>query len=98
MAARLMIDFSHANSKKQFKLQLDVAHDVAAQMAAGEARIFGVMIESNLNEGRQDLTPGKALDYGVSVTDACLGWDDTLVALDVLANAVKARRIALAEV
>jgi 3-deoxy-7-phosphoheptulonate synthase len=98
LAARLMIDFSHANSKKQFKLQLDVAHDVAAQMAAGEARIFGVMIESNLNEGRQDLTPGKALDYGVSVTDACLGWDDTLVALDVLANAVKARRIALAEV
>jgi hypothetical protein len=56
------------------------------------------MIESNLNEGRQDLTPGKSLDYGVSVTDACLGWDDTLVALDVLANAVKARRVALAEV
>jgi len=98
LAARLMIDFSHANSKKQFKLQLDVARDVAAQMAAGDARIFGVMIESNLHEGRQDLIPGKPLEYGISVTDACLGWDDTLVALDVLANAVKARRLALAEV
>lgn len=97
LAARLMVDFSHANSKKQFKLQMDVARDVAAQMAAGEARIFGVMIESNLHEGRQDLTPGKLLDYGVSVTDACLGWEDTVVSLDILANAVKARRIAQAE-
>ncbi len=97
LAARLMVDFSHANSKKQFKLQMDVARDVAAQMAAGEARIFGVMIESNLHEGRQDLTPGKPLDYGVSVTDACLGWEDTMVSLDILANAVKARRIAQAE-
>ncbi|MBT9461164.1 MAG: 3-deoxy-7-phosphoheptulonate synthase AroG [Rugosibacter sp.] len=97
LAARLMVDFSHANSKKQFKLQMDVARDVAAQMAAGEARIFGVMIESNLHEGRQDLTPGKPLDYGVSVTDACLGWEDTVVSLDILANAVKARRLMLAE-
>jgi 3-deoxy-7-phosphoheptulonate synthase len=97
LAARVMIDFSHANSSKQFKRQIDVAREVAAQLAAGEERIFGVMIESHLKEGRQDLTPGKPLEYGVSVTDACLGWDDTLVALDILANAVKARRVALAE-
>ena len=92
-----MIDFSHANSAKQFKRQLDVARDVAAQLAAGDDRIVGVMIESHLKEGRQDLTPGKPLEYGVSVTDACLGWDDTLVVLDILANAVKARRVVLAE-
>ena len=97
VAARVMIDFSHANSSKQFKRQLEVARDVAAQLAAGDDRIFGVMIESHLKEGRQDLTPGKPLEYGVSVTDACLGWDDTLIALDILANAVKARRVALAE-
>ena len=97
LAARVMIDFSHANSAKQFKKQLDVARDVGAQMAGGEDRIFGVMIESHLKEGRQDLKPGKSLDYSVSVTDACLGWDDTLVALDILAKAVKARRVALAE-
>jgi hypothetical protein len=82
LAARVMIDFSHANSSKQFKKQLDVARDVGAQMAAGEDRIFGVMIESHLKEGRQDLKPGKPLDYGVSVTDACIGWEDTLVALE----------------
>ena len=97
VAARVMIDFSHANSSKQFKRQLEVARDVAAQLAAGDDRIFGVMIESHLKEGRQDLAPGKPLEYGLSVTDACLGWDDTLVALDLLANAVKARRVALAE-
>ena len=97
VAARVMIDFSHANSAKQFKRQLDVARDVAAQLAAGDDRIVGVMIESHLKEGRQDLTPGKPLEYGVSVTDACLGWDDTLVVLDILANAVKARRVVLAE-
>jgi 3-deoxy-7-phosphoheptulonate synthase len=86
-----MIDFSHANSSKQFKLQIDVARDVATQMAAGEDRIFGVMIESHLKEGRQDLTPGKPLEYGKSVTDACIGWDDSLVALEILAEAAKAR-------
>jgi 3-deoxy-7-phosphoheptulonate synthase len=73
-----------------------VARDVGAQLAAGEDRIFGVMIESHLKEGRQDLKPGKPLDYGVSVTDACIGWEDTLAALDILAEAVRARRIALA--
>ena len=74
-----------------------MARDVGAQMAGGEDRIFGVMIESHLKEGRQDLKPGKALDHGVSVTDACIGWEDTLVALDILAEAAKARRVALAE-
>jgi 3-deoxy-7-phosphoheptulonate synthase len=97
LAARVMIDFSHANSSKQFKKQLDVARDVGTQMAAGDERIFGVMIESHLNEGRQDHVPGKPLDYGVSVTDACLGWDDSVAALEILATAVKARRVALAE-
>jgi 3-deoxy-7-phosphoheptulonate synthase len=96
LAARVMVDFSHANCRKQFKLQLDVARDVGDQMAAGEERIFGVMIESHLNEGRQDLTPGKPLAYGVSVTDACLGWADSVSALAILAEAVKQRRVALA--
>jgi hypothetical protein len=86
-AAQVMIDFSHANSSKQFKKQLDVARDVGAQMAAGEDRIFGVMIESHLKEGRQDLKPGKPLDYGVSVTDACIGWEDSAAALEILAEA-----------
>ena len=97
LAARVMIDFSHANSSKQFKRQLDVARDVAAQLAAGDERIFGVMIESHLKEGRQDLAPGKPVEYGVSITDPCIGWEDTLLALDILATAVKARRVALAE-
>jgi 3-deoxy-7-phosphoheptulonate synthase len=96
LAARVMIDFSHANSSKQFKRQIDVARDVGAQMAAGDARIIGVMIESHLSEGRQDLTPGEPLAYGVSVTDACIGWDDSLLSLDVLAEAVRARRLAAA--
>jgi 3-deoxy-7-phosphoheptulonate synthase len=97
LAARVMIDCSHNNSSKQFKRQIDVARDVAAQLAAGEDRIFGVMIESHLKEGRQDLTPGKPMEYGVSITDACLGWEDTLQVLDLLADAVKARRVALAD-
>ncbi|MDO8346779.1 MAG: 3-deoxy-7-phosphoheptulonate synthase AroG [Rugosibacter sp.] len=97
LAARLMVDFSHANSNKQFKRQVDVARDVGAQIAAGDARIIGVMVESNLKEGRQDLTPGKPLEYGVSVTDACIGWEDTVTVLDVLAGAVRERRAHLAE-
>jgi 3-deoxy-7-phosphoheptulonate synthase len=96
LASRVMIDFSHANSSKQFKKQIEVARDVGMQLAGGEDRIFGVMIESHLKEGRQDLKPGKPLDYGVSVTDACIGWEDTVVALEILAEAVRARRIALA--
>ena len=70
LAARVMIDCSHANSQKQHERQVDVARDVAAQMAGGDARIFGVMIESHLNPGRQDLVPGQPLQYGVSITDA----------------------------
>ena len=92
-----MIDFSHANSSKQFKRQLDVARDVAGQLARGDERIVGVMVESHLNEGRQDLVPGKPLAPGVSITDACLGWDDTATLLDILAEAVRARRLAVGE-
>ncbi|MGZ5097030.1 MAG: 3-deoxy-7-phosphoheptulonate synthase AroG [Usitatibacter sp.] len=90
----LMIDFSHANSSKQFQKQMEVGADVARQLAAGERRIAGVMIESHINPGRQDLQPGKPLDYGVSITDACLGWADTVRLLDTLAAAVRQRRIA----
>ncbi|MBK7687051.1 MAG: 3-deoxy-7-phosphoheptulonate synthase AroG [Rhodocyclaceae bacterium] len=100
LAARVMVDFSHANSRKQYKLQLEVAKDIGAQMAAGDERLFGVMIESHLFEGRQDLipnaAPGTALKYGVSVTDACIGWEDTIAALDTLADAVRQRRLKLA--
>jgi 3-deoxy-7-phosphoheptulonate synthase len=91
-----MVDFSHANSRKDYKKQVEVARDIATQMANGEDRIFGVMVESHLKEGRQDLKPGIALDHGVSITDACIGWEDTLTVLDVLADAVKKRRLALA--
>jgi 3-deoxy-7-phosphoheptulonate synthase len=97
LAARVMVDFSHANCSKQFKKQLEVARDVAAQLAGGEDRIFGVMIESHLKEGRQDLRPGIALDHGVSITDACLGWEDSVMALEILAEAVRQRRLALAD-
>jgi 3-deoxy-7-phosphoheptulonate synthase len=94
LAARLMVDFSHGNSRKQYKLQMEVCDSVAAQMAAGEERIVGVMVESHLVEGRQDLSPDKPLTYGQSITDACLGWDDSVAVLDKLAAAVRARRVA----
>jgi 3-deoxy-7-phosphoheptulonate synthase len=97
LAARVMVDFSHGNSRKDFRRQMEVASDVAAQLAAGEERIFGAMIESHLNEGRQDLKPGKPPAHGVSITDACLGWEDTVVVLGQLADAVRLRRAALAE-
>jgi 3-deoxy-7-phosphoheptulonate synthase len=93
LAARLMIDCSHANSRKQPQNQIAVAADVAAQVAAGDARIFGVMIESHLNAGRQDLVPGQPLAYGVSITDGCIGWDDTVTTLHALAAAVRERRL-----
>ena len=95
LAARVMVDFSHGNSRKDFKRQMEAARDVAGQLAAGEDRIFGVMVESHLKEGRQDLVPGKPLDYGKSITDACLGWEDSLAVLGLLAQAVRDRRIAL---
>jgi 3-deoxy-7-phosphoheptulonate synthase len=97
LAQRLMVDFSHANSSKQFQKQLDVGRDVAAQLAKGERRIVGVMVESHINPGRQDLVPGKPLDYGVSITDACLGWADTVNLLDGLAEGVRNRRVAVEE-
>jgi 3-deoxy-7-phosphoheptulonate synthase len=97
LAQRLMVDFSHANSSKQYQRQLDVAKDVGAQLAAGERRIVGVMVESHLNAGRQDLVPGEKLQYGISITDACIGWDDTVKLLDTLADAVRKRRVALEE-
>jgi 3-deoxy-7-phosphoheptulonate synthase len=97
LAQRVMVDLSHANSGKQFRRQLDVGADVAAQLAAGERRIVGVMVESHIHPGRQDLLPGKPLEYGVSITDACLGWDETTALLDTLAEGVRKRRIAVEE-
>jgi 3-deoxy-7-phosphoheptulonate synthase len=88
----IMIDFSHANSCKQFALQMSVADDVAGQVSAGETSIFGVMVESNLVEGRQDPVEGEPLCYGQSVTDACIGWDDTEKMLSVLNQSVINRR------
>ena len=93
---KLMVDFSHANSRKDYRRQMEVCDDVAAQLAAGEQSIFGVMVESHLNEGRQDQKPGCELKYGLSITDACIGWADTERLLATLADAVKARRSKLA--
>ena len=97
LAAHLMIDFSHANASKQYQRQVDVGADVAAQLARGDERIVGVMIESHLSPGRQDLVPGKPLAYGVSITDPCLGWEDSEKLLATLAEAVRARRLAQSE-
>jgi 3-deoxy-7-phosphoheptulonate synthase len=88
----LMIDFSHANSRKDYRRQIEVGADVGGQIAAGERRIAGVMIESHLKAGRQDLTPGKPLTYGQSITDPCLGFDDSEPLLDSLAESVRRRR------
>jgi 3-deoxy-7-phosphoheptulonate synthase len=93
LAARVMVDASHANSEKNYLRQVDVCADVAGQIAAGDDRIFGVMVESHLQPGRQDLVAGKELNYGQSITDACLGWEDTVGLLDTLAEAVRKRRI-----
>jgi 3-deoxy-7-phosphoheptulonate synthase len=92
LAQRLMIDLSHSNSQKNFKRQVEVGHEVASQIAHGEDRIMGVMIESHLKEGRQDLQAGKDLVYGQSITDACIGWDDTVHLLESFAEAVGQRR------
>jgi 3-deoxy-7-phosphoheptulonate synthase len=91
--ARVMIDFSHGNSSKDPQKQVDVGRDVARQVAAGDARIFGIMMESHLKAGRQDLMPGKPLQYGVSITDGCLGWEESLDVLTELADAVRSRRV-----
>ncbi|NDL62775.1 3-deoxy-7-phosphoheptulonate synthase AroG [Acerihabitans arboris] len=92
LPAQVMIDFSHANSSKQYKKQLDVAQDVCAQLAGGEKGIIGVMVESHLEEGNQSLEHGEPLAYGKSITDACIGWPDTEVMLQQLAQAVRTRR------
>ena len=89
---RLMIDVSHGNSGKRHEQQLAVIDAVAAQVSAGEQRIAGVMIESHLEAGRQDLVPGGKLRHGVSITDACIGFAQTLPALQALAAAVRSRR------
>jgi 3-deoxy-7-phosphoheptulonate synthase len=91
--ARLMIDFSHGNSSKDPQKQAEVGHDVSRQIAGGENRVFGIMVESHLKAGRQDLVPGKALTYGMSITDGCLGWDDSRALLEELAEAVRKRRL-----
>ena len=92
----LMVDCSHANSSKQHEKQLEVAKDIAGQVRSGSTNVFGVMVESHLNAGAQKFTPGKddstKLEYGKSITDACLGWDDSIESLEVLSAAVKARR------
>ncbi len=93
LEARLMIDASHANSHKQHERQIAVCADIAEQIAHGDGRIIGVMVESHLLAGQQSLETGHELRYGQSVTDACLGWEDSVVALDTLAAAVRQRRI-----
>ena len=92
LAQRLMIDASHANSQKNPQNQIPVTLDIATQVASGEERIVGVMVESHLVAGRQDLTPGCTLTYGQSITDGCIGWEDTERLLEALAQAVRARR------
>ena len=89
---QVMIDVSHGNSGKKHQRQIEVAHNVAEQIAAGEQRITGVMIESHLEEGRQDMVPGVPLKHGVSITDACIGFAQTVPVLQALAAAVRARR------
>jgi len=89
----LMVDLSHANSRKQFKKQLDVGQDVAGQVSRGDNRIIGTMIESHLVEGNQNLQTGKTLTYGQSITDACISWDDSVGLLHTLAQAVQKRRL-----
>ena len=88
---KVMIDFSHANSEKEYKNQLKVGSNIAKQIEDGSQSIFGVMIESHLNEGNQKAGPLSSLKYGVSITDSCIGWDDTEVLLRDLAKSVRSR-------
>ncbi len=88
---KVMVDFSHANSQKKFKNQLTVGNDIAGQISAGSQDIFGVMIESHINEGNQAVGPLESLEYGVSITDSCIGWEDTQNLLKTLAQAVQER-------
>ena len=97
LPATLMVDCSHANSSKQHEKQVDVARDIAGQVSGGSHQVFGLMVESHLNAGAQKFTPGKddasKLEYGKSITDACLSWGDSLTVLDTLSQAVVARRV-----
>jgi 3-deoxy-7-phosphoheptulonate synthase len=93
LACRLMIDASHGNSSKKPENQIPVCQNIADQLAAGDSRIFGVMIESHLVAGRQDLVEGKTLTYGQSITDGCIGWEETKGVLQSLADGVKQRRL-----
>ena len=95
LPANIMVDFSHANSSKQFKNQMLVADDIAGQISTGNRSIFGVMVESHLVEGRQDYVEGEPLRYGQSITDACIGWEDTETLLEVLNNSIIQRRNSL---
>ncbi len=88
----IMVDFSHANSMKKYERQMLVSQDVAGQIGQGDDRIIGTMVESHLVAGRQDIQDDQSLVYGQSITDACLGWDDSVKLLLELANAVKRRR------
>ena len=96
LSPTLMVDCSHANSSKQHEKQIEVAKDIAAQLASGSHSVFGVMVESNLQAGAQKFTPGKdkvaGLEYGKSITDACIGWNDSVDVLEVLSQGVLARR------
>ena len=93
LAQRVMIDLSHSNSQKNYMRQIEVGREVAAQIARGDDRIRGAMVESNLLSGRQDLIPGKELTYGQSITDACIGWEESVPLLERFAEAVRARRL-----
>jgi 3-deoxy-7-phosphoheptulonate synthase len=97
LAQRLMIDASHANASKKPENQVPVCEDVARQVAGGDGRIVGVMIESHLVGGRQDLVAGQPLAYGQSITDGCLGWEETVAVLEGLAAAVRQRRLGAEE-
>jgi 3-deoxy-7-phosphoheptulonate synthase len=92
LTPRLMVDCSHANSQKKYEKQIDVCRDICHQMKTGQDNIFGVMIESHLIEGRQDIEEGSTLTYGQSITDACIGWDDSEMLLRELADAVRQKR------
>ncbi|CAG9172563.1 3-deoxy-7-phosphoheptulonate synthase [Cupriavidus pampae] len=96
LRSSLMVDCSHANSSKQHQKQIDVAKDVAQQVSSGSASVFGIMVESNLLAGAQKFTPGQhdpsSLTYGQSITDACIGWDDSAAVLEELSKPVKTRR------
>jgi 3-deoxy-7-phosphoheptulonate synthase len=89
---KIMIDFSHANSSKKFENQMLVSTDVSNQISQGNQNLFGVMVESHLIEGNQKLIDGKAEVYGQSITDACIGWNDTETLLAQLSEAVLTRR------